>query len=301
MASVEWYFMVMGYYTCKHFTHKSINGEVVKNSIIYTWGKFREFLPYVFISVTIEYVYESLPLLADGIKPFLKNFYNMPFELSLLSDSIVNEPVHVVPLWFLSSVFLVFLWFCCVMQMKDKYMLWLISWTVPVLYYGYVGVIGGHTYPINLFRTFAGLMVGAFVYFASTKLSMNKIVSDKLIFLLTFIECSSFLFVIISVFRNWQYHRLNLIAFAIGNMLIFSGITATSKIKARWMTFLGKISMPLFILHWSVGTVINYYLWERAYTTKIIFYYVGTFATALLSYFVIEYLKNSNFKKICGK
>ena len=84
-------------------------------------------------------------------------------------------------------------------------------------------------------------------------------------------------------------------------MLIFSGITATSKIKARWMTFLGKISMPLFILHWSVGTVINYYLWERAYTTKIIFYYVGTFATALLSYFVIEYLKNSNFKKICGK
>lgn len=281
----------MGYFTCKHFINKQFDGNAAKNSMVYTWIKFKGFLPYVLITVSIEYVYEALPLLAQGVKPFLKSFYNMPFEVLLLSDSIVNEPVHVIPLWFLSSVFLVFPWFCYIIQMKDKYMLALISWTVPVMYYGYVGVIGGHPYPINLFRTFAGLMLGTFIYFVSTKLSTFKNINDKLIILFTFIECSSLLFVLISVLRNWQYHRLNLIAFAIANTLMLSGITATSKIENEWMTFLGKLSMPLFIIHWSIGTVVNYYFSEKAYIHKVIIYYIGTFVIALLSYFAIEYLK----------
>lgn len=296
---VEWYYIIMGYFTCKHFINKQFDGNAAKNSMVYTWIKFKGFLPYVLITVSIEYVYEALPLLAQGVKPFLKSFYNMPFEVLLLSDSIVNEPVHVVPLWFLSSAFLVFPWFCCVMQMKDKYMLTLISWTVPVVYYGYVGVIGGHPYPINLFRTLAGLMLGAFIYFVSIKLSIFNNIGDRLVFLLTFIECSSLLFVLISVLRNWQHHRLNLMAFAIANILMFSGLTATSKIEAEWMVFLGKISMPLFIMHWSIGTAVNYYFSEKPYANKVLIYYIGTFVIAISSYFAIEYLKN--IKKVYYK
>lgn len=66
------------------------------------------------------------------------------------------------------------------------------------------------------------------------------------------------------------------------------------------MAFLGKISMPLFILHWSIGTAVNYYFPEKDYVNKVIIYYTGTFVIALLSYFAVGYLKKT-LKKICMK
>ena len=283
--------MVMGYFTCKHFMHKDGGGKASQNAIVYTLNKFISYMPYVLVAVVIEYVYEALPLLEQGLKPFLKCFKEMPLELLLLSDSIVGGSMHVVPLWFLSSAFIIFPWFCCIMQMKDKYMLALISWTVPVMYYGYIGVSGEHTYPVNLLRVFAGLMLGAFIYFVSIKISGLKNVSYKMVFWMSLIEGVSFLFVLMSIFKNWQFQRWSLMAFTVGNILMFSGTTLSSRIKAKWIILLRKISMPMYIVHWSVITVINYYFADKSYMHNVIIFYIATFSIALLSNIILKYLK----------
>lgn len=57
---VEFFLIITGYYTAKHFDNKKYNNPM-KESIIYTLNKFIPFLPYTIITTILMYLFNYLP------------------------------------------------------------------------------------------------------------------------------------------------------------------------------------------------------------------------------------------------
>ena len=88
----------------------------------------------------------------------------MPFELFLLTSGILGVFPKLVPIWYLSSMFLVFPLFILIIQNKNRKFLFIISYSIPLFYYGFTGVIGKREWPHDLLRAFSCMLLGVFVF-----------------------------------------------------------------------------------------------------------------------------------------
>lgn len=84
---------------------------------------------------------------------------------------------------------------------------------------------------------------------------------------------------------------------------MFTGYSYTNKyIKGKLVVYLGKLSMPIFIIHWYIGTVINeltkYFLLNNE--IKLVLYYGMTILVALVTLYTVEHWKWYQ-KIICGE
>ena len=110
---VEFFFLMTGFLTANHFDGKEYSNRI-KNSIEYTLKKFIVIWPYTAIITVIHYVTFGLILLADGswkINDFIYSFLtDFAYDVLLISSG-WRMPL-VGPLWFVSSMMLVFPLFC---------------------------------------------------------------------------------------------------------------------------------------------------------------------------------------------
>lgn len=280
---VELFFIITGYYTFLHF-EKCANGITLddksKNSIIYTINKFKAFAPYVITAIIAQYIIEIFIIGGDYRNTI---FAYTPFDLLLLSqiftESFRTSPI-VVPLWFLSSMFIVFPLFCLICQIKSKYTLYIFSFLEVSLYYGYFGIMDVHANPMGLLRTFSGLMLGIVTYALSNELkriNFNKITKITL----TIVEQGFLLISIYFMYTHKSLMMLNLLCFAIGFSILFSQQSYTKYIRAKQFDLLGKASMIIFIFHWGIGRCITTFL-HTSIKYKIVIYYSFTILFSVL-------------------
>lgn len=263
---VEFFLIITGYYTAKHFDNKNFNNPM-KESIIYTLKKFVTFLPYTTITTILKYlfIYKTGEMnIIDFFCSFIDNF---TFDILLVIES-YDKPL-VGTLWYLSALLIVFPLFSWLMQIRNRYWIMIFSFFYSLLYYGAAGVYGNRDYPQDLLRVMAGLCMGAFVYeviyaFGDYLKRINKA-------LLTIIEVITFLIPILLTYKNVNSFRFIIVCYIVCCAIMLPKLSYTSKIKGKVFIYLGQLSMPIFVIHWLVGEVVNHYVLNNS----IALYYGG--------------------------
>ncbi len=303
---VEMFFIITGYYTTKHFAFSG-SEKNISNSVTYTIKKFSKFAPYVIAGVLAEYIcifiqgkgnfslirilISKFPFDSSLLKilPFeIKLLNKLPFEIGLLSSSGKEMP-EFLPIWFLSAMFIVFPIFCSVVQLKHKDAVFYCSWIVPIIYYGAVGVSCTKDWPHDMLRAFSCMLIGTFVFFVSERMKNFRFTNAaKVIF--NIIKYMALILPIILTFFNWYAMELILLCFIVYFIIVFSSDSSFGS-NSAFIGFLGKISMPMYLIHWPLGSVINIYLSGLSAAAKLSVYYIGTIVLSCIFYFIVEKAK----------
>ncbi|MBR0481178.1 MAG: acyltransferase, partial [Firmicutes bacterium] len=294
---VEFFFMVTGYYTARHFSGREIANRP-KEAFSYTIKKILPMFPYALaVTLCAYFTQAAAGLVFNGWtwREFLINFMgDFTFDVLLLTDTFTN--FMVVPLWYISALLIVFPFFCLLAQLKNRYTKVLVCLVYPLMYFGWLGVTGNRTFPRDMLRAMAGMMLGLVVYEFSVifKAGIERIPKGWL----TLIELVTFVYPVFCGYMNYCEEgytstRLFVYCFFVSLLLCLPGYSHTAKIKGKFFNYLGRLSIPVFILHWYVGSIINGFShmfgWEL--DTKIAVYYAVALAGAALLMFIIEHLR----------
>lgn len=297
---VEFFLIITGYYTAKHFDGKAYNNSI-KESLIYTLKKFIPLLPYTSITTFLMYLLKTIPNLVSGelnIKGFIFSFTdNLIFDVLLVIESYSTPAV--ASLWYLSAMVICFPLFSWLMQIKNRYWIMIIASMYSLFYYGIIGVSGNRTYPNDIFRVFAGMCIGAVIYevvyaFSDYINKLNKV-------FLTTVEVTTFLFPIISNYNNLGAFRFILFCYMVCLSIMLPGLSYTSNIRGKAFTYLGKLSVPVFVIHWFIGSIVALLSGIIMVTTitKLILYYGGTIIVSMVAMYFVDHWKW--FNDLIGK
>ena len=79
---VEFFFILTGYFTYRHFAGRDRQENLVRSSLSYTYRKFKPFLPYTTIAITLQYLLSAPVWLKTPSMTIL-----IPFEDASLTSS----------------------------------------------------------------------------------------------------------------------------------------------------------------------------------------------------------------------
>lgn len=284
---VDFYFILTGAFTYRHF-YQIHEGKCGDRALGYTIKKFKNFFAYTTFAVLFQYVMDHYPLFASGdIKSFIKSFAYAPYEILYLSSSGICWP-HVAPIWFLSAMVIVLPAMVYVIQKAPEF--WKVfSFVYPILYFGHRGVNTERAWPNDMLRALACMALGTMVYILAEYLATNF--SNKKLHKIVF-SIIEFLCVITAIYVSvWNKEFVNimeLLFFAVC-VLMLSGVTYSSHITGGIFVLLGKLSMPMFIFHWGVGSVVC--LITDDLKIRFWIYYIGTLVVAGIALLITSFCK----------
>ena len=289
---VEFFFILTGYFTYRHFTRSDRQENIVRSSLSYTWHKFKPFLPYTTIAVTLQYLLSApyTALMQGSYRKFIYSFADYPLELMLLGEAHVSKQ-RLVPIWFLSAMLIIFPLVGLLSQLKNKYLTLLISGLCPLFYYGRVQ-LGNRVWPDDLLRAAAGLLLGVFLCVLSDLIREKQLIpqSKAMTKLLTAIEIMCMLLAFLFIIRaDKSLWRVIILLFAAGLSIMLSGRSMTAKLQSPVIAYLGKLSMPMFIWQWVVATAVIRLgqLVPLPTAVSVGLYFVGTFLVSAVSYHIV--------------
>ncbi|MBR3322880.1 acyltransferase [Candidatus Saccharibacteria bacterium] len=294
---VDFFFILSGYFTVAHFAKMRASAspeERGKTAFSYTAHKFLPFLPYLLLAVPITYFARNINLLTSGgLGAFIGGFRDMFSEIILLPVTFFSYPIRQLgPLWYLSALLVAMPFFCYVCQSKYRRFFGIIGLVFAYFFYVSIPVISAFDPVSCVLKAFAAMFIGMFIYdvvqeFAKVKLRKWVLAA------LTLIELGGITFAVASAFIDPIYPpHIQLVIYIIVLIISLSQQSYISRIKCNFLSFLGKLSMPIFIWHYAVGRVIMYHVQPTSSPVKrYLVYFGGTFAISLVSYLVIEFVK----------
>lgn len=108
---------------------------------------------------------------------------------------------------------------------------------------------------------------------------------------MTIVEVICFILPIVCCCLNLKTFRLDYLCFCVGLLIAFSNISYSNRIPNRF-GFLGRISMPMYVFHWWIGTVVRYIsnkcLWTDG--TKMLVYYTVSIIFSIVMMKLIDSL-----------
>lgn len=248
---VEFFFMVTGYFTARHFDLKWQEGSGAKEVLKYHFKKFLRFMPYTIPAIIGVYAVESYTFIsADNIQGLWDNLKDIVLEVLFLS---VFRPsgAHLFVMWFLSAMFItlpVLIAFCF---LKRKWVKIIPGTILPVIYYVLTPDYTSQN-PVNqLLRAFMGMLMGATIYYLSCyikELNVPKAVK----WICTILFTVAYIAPIIICYRNMFLSYEYIICFVVWMMILMSDLTVMKPWHSRIMGYLGDISMPVFMWHIAV-------------------------------------------------
>lgn len=286
---VEFFFIISGYFTTAHFAKRPAQSldQSMGTSLSYTFRKFSRYFPYSTIVVVTAYVILNVNTFSQGLGKVLTGFRDMIFEACYLSCAVPRGMVSVT-IWYLSAMFLVFPVYCCLLQLRSRNWLKWIAFIVPVLYYGFFGVAGTRAYPHDMLRAFSCMLIGTCIFLFQG--DINKLLLHiKSKALLTIIEVGCFLFVLCVAYRNKaDLTKLCLAAFVILVAIFFSGQSYTSRVSSTFFRWLGKLSLPMFLWNWTIGSGIRTFLPDMPFDSKVVLYFVLSLVIPIATMLIVE-------------
>lgn len=252
---VEFFFIVSGFFALAHVSRWP-QGEAPETRIgAYMWKKYKYFLSFAVPFVVLTYISNNAWPRLD-IAGWIRISLSMPTEALLLKGTNMNPYTIAGGLWFLSALMItlpVVLWLATRLSKVFKnYLVWLI----PPVCYGYV--IRTH-FTLNsispkegVLRAMAGLCLGAGLFYITQALRHYTFTKRARV-LLTVCEVGAILgaFALSAVdfipADSRDIGFVELITVALG--ITFLGQSGTSRIKGRALTYLGKLSFPIYCWH----------------------------------------------------
>lgn len=256
---VEFFFMLTGYFTFRHFQRDQNaieNDDIEQKStkaIKYTVKKFTSFLPYMIFGIVAFYIAISAFELRHGIESSISSLKTMPFDLLFLNSQL---PRGNWAIWFVSAMALVFPIFCIICQTKRPKTLISIMLPFIITYYLRIyddRIYGFYAYGRAFFGMLAGIYICQLVDYIKT-LNFNKAKS----ILLNIAEWISTIAVVICMYPGSKSSRVEfaklfaILTIFISLTIILSGKTITSNIRNKLFDFLEKLSMVIYLTHVAV-------------------------------------------------
>ena len=290
---VEFFFILTGYFTYRHFAGRDRQENLVRSSLSYTYRKFKPFLPYTTIAITLQYLLSApyTALLQKSYRKFFYSFADYPLEVMLLGEAHGSQQ-RLVPIWFLSAMLIVFPLIGLLVQLKNRYLILLIAGIYPLFYYGRV-TLGNRVWPDDLLRAPAGLLLGVFLCVLCDMIREKRLIpqSKNTSKLLTAIELICMLLAFLLIIRaDKSLWRVIILLFAAGLSIMLSGRSLTAGLQSPVIAYLGKLSMPMFIWQWVVATIVIRLgqLVSLPTAVSVALYFVGTLLVSVISYQLIE-------------
>ena len=270
---VDFYFIISGAFTYAHFqVHSKVADGEGSEALAYTLRKFKKFLIPVISTVVIQYCLDALTQMQCwNVKEFIKGMLYLPYEVMFLSSSGIVNPM-VAPIWYLSAMFIVLPLVAYLIQAHKE--LWkIVAFTLPILYFGHKGVNTDRAWPNDMVRAFVCLSLGTIVYLLAAqikKLPDNRVSKG----LFSALEIMSVIVAMyISIF-NKPFLNLMELLFVIICVFMLSGRTISASWSAKIIFVLGSLSMPMYIFHWTIGSVAV--LLTKNIAKRLFIYFMGT-------------------------
>ena len=310
----DFFYIVTGFFAMAHVSKiaKDSIPQKMEYSMRYTINKLIKVFPYAAIgSISIyglEFVWSNAQLsLSDRIL----NLQNIPFELFMTPMS-GTIPVNLLsyrnaPMWFLSAMtmalpVLMFL----ALKYEDVFKHWMTIFLPPLIFclliHNTEGVVNWDYYMgffyAGVLRAFADMMLGFLAFYVSAmvreKLNIN-IQAVKII--ITTGEVLLLLSVLYTCNRNLNGYDqvLTIYAFVLMIILCTSNISYTGNLPGnKIFGFLGKMSMPMYCLHWAVYKYVALIAVDFSYWEKVAIAFINTFVAAFVFVFIIDKVREKN-------
>lgn len=301
---VEFFFIVSGYFTFKHFQKYSISTteDKSKRAIRYTVRRIKHFLPYLLVGMLIQISVRLYVTRGETLTSKIGIFLTAIFDSCFLSS---QNGISTSPLWFMSALIIVTPIFAIICQTKRKDMLYIITALTTIIYYG--EFFGGDIIGTKaLVRALVGLLTGITVYGFSDYLSKCDYSKMRRL-LLQFLEIAAIVVGVICLYPsvtspyNVPYGKCFVLMTVIFLTIFLSRQTWTSRIRSQFFDLLESISLAIFMTHYELALYYknanNFYL-----SLKQKFHYL-IFATLLGAavFFMIEYFKNHRHREKTNK
>lgn len=205
----------------------------------------------------------------------------MPFEMLLTNYLFAGIPQRVGALYFLAAMLVVFPAFGVLCQCRNHTIRLGVALYAMIFYYHDVdwGITGD--YPQVLFRAFCGMSMGIVVcYFVQT---LDRIaIFDKWtcpvwMFGNMLLLCSMVLSGI-----GIDHRRIQLLCIFFGTGVILSRFTPLYGWSNKFTDFAAKISMVIYIFHWTIGVILSQIINDLGIEERMIIYYLVTFVVSVV-------------------
>ena len=296
---VEFFFMLTGYFTARHFIEK----DNTVSPWAYTLKRFKKIFIYFSIALAAIYSIEFLHLIFISEKiSALKLTAVFPLELCYLSPLGLFD-VQLGNAWYLAAMFWSLPLVCYLLIKKKSFTLQFLSWTVPFLFYGFVGIhIRTQAGIIDILRGFSCILLGVFVY---NVCGYIKSFTEKHImpFFLR-LAVSIFEILILSaaiVFMKGDTLEPQNIGAAFLLLfflliLMLSDVDLFYKAHGTVLNFLGEVSLPMYLFSKVVGKLLVY-LDLFSDQVNFVLYFVVCFALSCFAVALSYILKKRKLQR----
>ena len=218
-------------------------------------------------------------------------------ELLLLPVKFFEEPVRQIgPLWYLSALLIVMPLFSYICQSKYRRPIGFAGLILAYVYFCMQDVISAFD-PISALLLCASCMfIGMFVFDVVLEIKEKKLKTSTKVFA-TIIELACLAYACLAAMLGFTPVKMQVIVYVIMLTIMLSGISYTSKLKIPFFTWLGKISMPLFIWHYAVGRVLSHLVTSWSPKRLLIVFFVGSIITAIVMHYFAEFVLKKSAKK----
>ena len=300
---VEFFFMLSGYFAISSFQAAQGNLNIGK----FMLKKYVHFLPYTFIAVAFSYTWVlcfSTPSVYEGVKALAM----APFEALLLRNTGINLAGSTGVLWYLSAMLIAMPIVLYAARRFPVVFKEYLVWVLPLCLYGYIlhqiGTIRTSDWMLSNLRAIAGLLMGCNIYYilrAVEKVQFHSLgktlltVSELLLLALILLFCT------VRSFSKTYLDAFCLLLMYLFTMIALSGKSWTSKIHGRFFTYLGKISLPIYCIHFNIINLINRFFGNFDMEYKLLIYTALVFVAAILVQLFVDYAISPVLKYFTGK
>lgn len=294
---VEFFFFLTGYFTYANLVKNLSDADSSTYPFRYTWKKFGRFVPYVLMTAIF---YVGISVLCNCliehllIRDTLLEFSGFPFDILLLQVTGICRNPNFNAWWYLSALLFtmplaIILFY---KKIREGGVYTYIVYFVPLLIYGTFSVeINALDWDreifwgikTGIFRGYAGLCVGCTIYDIKNRLSAINVNKVKRL-LLTVVELGSF---VLAVLVAWKWSEVKNSTFLIVFLLIIGLIISLSDksytvcLNKAIFSWLGMLSLPLYICHYSIGRLIGRYFVCQNIHVRYLLYFISSFVFAI--------------------
>jgi len=294
-VAVEFFFFLSGAMAMRHLERES--GEIpqkMRYAMEYTLKKIRRIFPYAACGILIAYIWRIVTVRNFSAETW-QELAVLPYELAFLPmaglvptrlDRYMNAP-----LWYVSAMFItlpLIVYLC--LKAEDAFKHYIV-WFVPFLIHGWMILHMGASWGwgevtfigfSGLLVAFSNLMLGFGVYLAAQRLAEKKF-SVPVRILLTVFEAGMVVLCFVFAASSPEPYTFEAVLglLALSLAVTLSGVSYTALLRGRVWEWLGKLSLPIYCVHWWTGQIVQVYLGEYSYPMRILFTVIGSLALSL--------------------
>lgn len=308
LICVEFFFMISGFFMISHYEAKanSFNTEYsAKEALRYTFKKYTSLMYYILPCILLEYSLRVVSCIISeggfsGAKTIL---LNLPLEASMFAQ--LTDTRYLPPIWYVSAMIAVMPLICFLYLRFRQAFKYIISWSIPVFIFIARGGVWPSTTGVDaLMRSYCYISIGCFLYFVVMRIKRIDITSHlRLLFTCIELLCLITAIVLMAYNCETQYNLIVLL-FVIEIIIMLSGCSYSTKLQGRFFSYLGKISLPIYTIHWSIGTFIwiaysvcNSAGYHIPLSLRVVLYYSLSILSAMLFTLIVDKIKKAAKKK----